>query len=312
MPAAATGPRAPASDSARTLANQQPDPSPQRTHTQSFRCLQVRPPVHGPQTTSSRHCSSSQQGPRRSDEQPRGRGAPSGSAVATPQRQKSSPRHPVELLDEAQRLPHARRHVKLGKSSPISSFWCNRIYRRARRPATSTESAGFALALAGRSRDKLERVRASLAQTNPAAPSYRSWSPTPPTKRPCSRSPSGRVICSTVGPTRHGLPLVAACARAGSDYRDLTGEVPFIHASIERNLSTAREGSAPLACLRLRLDSIGSGGVRTASAHGRARPRPLREARLFVHSARGLRRRDAGHHHRPVRCWSRRSQSCAA
>ena len=34
-----------------------------------------------------------------------------------------------------------------------------------------------------------------------------------------------RVVITTVGPyTRYGLPLVAACAAAGTDYADLTGE----------------------------------------------------------------------------------------
>ncbi|MDF2825040.1 MAG: saccharopine dehydrogenase, partial [Mycobacterium sp.] len=43
-----------------------------------------------------------------------------------------------------------------------------------------------------------------------------------------------RVIISTVGPyTRYGLPLVAACAAAGTDYADLTGETMFIRDSID-------------------------------------------------------------------------------
>ena len=43
-----------------------------------------------------------------------------------------------------------------------------------------------------------------------------------------------RVVVTTVGPyTRYGLPLVAACAGAGTDYADLTGESPFIRSSID-------------------------------------------------------------------------------
>ena len=43
-----------------------------------------------------------------------------------------------------------------------------------------------------------------------------------------------RVVITTVGPyTRYGLPLVAACAGAGTDYADLTGESPFIRSSID-------------------------------------------------------------------------------
>jgi short subunit dehydrogenase-like uncharacterized protein len=40
---------------------------------------------------------------------------------------------------------------------------------------------------------------------------------------------STRVVCSTVGPyARFGTPLVAACAEAGVDYCDLTGEVQWM------------------------------------------------------------------------------------
>jgi saccharopine dehydrogenase (NAD+, L-lysine-forming) len=43
-----------------------------------------------------------------------------------------------------------------------------------------------------------------------------------------------QVVVSTVGPySRHGLPVVAACAAAGTDYADLAGEVPFVRRSID-------------------------------------------------------------------------------
>ncbi len=43
------------------------------------------------------------------------------------------------------------------------------------------------------------------------------------------------VVATTVGPYRHqGLRLVKACARAGTDYADLSGEVLFIRESIDR------------------------------------------------------------------------------
>src|SRR5258707_13413680 len=42
-------------------------------------------------------------------------------------------------------------------------------------------------------------------------------------------------MVTTVGPyRRHGLPLVEACARAGTDYADLSGEVLFLRESIDR------------------------------------------------------------------------------
>ena len=43
-----------------------------------------------------------------------------------------------------------------------------------------------------------------------------------------------RVVITTVGPyTRYGLPVVAACAAAGTDYADLTGEAMFVRESID-------------------------------------------------------------------------------
>jgi short subunit dehydrogenase-like uncharacterized protein len=43
-----------------------------------------------------------------------------------------------------------------------------------------------------------------------------------------------RVVVTTVGPyLKYGLPLVAACAAAGTDYADLTGESIFIRESID-------------------------------------------------------------------------------
>src|SRR6185437_5593396 len=43
-----------------------------------------------------------------------------------------------------------------------------------------------------------------------------------------------QVVVTTVGPyLKYGLPLVAACAAAGTDYADLTGEAIFIRESID-------------------------------------------------------------------------------
>jgi short subunit dehydrogenase-like uncharacterized protein len=88
------------------------------------------------------------------------------------------------------------------------------------------------IALAGRSTERVRAVRDSLGD------SARSW----PVVAADAASPSTlnemaartRVVVTTVGPyTRYGLPLVAACAGAGTDYADLTGEPPFIRSSID-------------------------------------------------------------------------------
>jgi len=54
-----------------------------------------------------------------------------------------------------------------------------------------------------------------------------------------------RVVASTVGPyLRYGLPLVRACATAGTHYADLTGETLFVRRSIDAAHETARASGA--------------------------------------------------------------------
>ena len=57
-----------------------------------------------------------------------------------------------------------------------------------------------------------------------------------------------RVLVTTVGPyARHGLPVVEACARAGTHYADLTGEVLFVREAIDRS-TRPRARPAPGSC----------------------------------------------------------------
>jgi short subunit dehydrogenase-like uncharacterized protein len=89
---------------------------------------------------------------------------------------------------------------------------------------------GLRWALAGRNRDKLEGVRARLAEIDPALadlPLLHADSTDEASLRVLAEST--RVVATTVGPyLEHGEPLVAACARAGTDYVDLTGEPEFV------------------------------------------------------------------------------------
>ena len=56
---------------------------------------------------------------------------------------------------------------------------------------------------------------------------------------------STRVLVTTVGPyLRYGLPVVEACARAGTHYADLTGEVLFHREAIDRVDAVARGSGA--------------------------------------------------------------------
>jgi len=56
-----------------------------------------------------------------------------------------------------------------------------------------------------------------------------------------------RVVVTTVGPyARDGLPLVRACAEAGTHYADLTGEPRFVRDSIDANQDTATRTGAKI------------------------------------------------------------------
>jgi short subunit dehydrogenase-like uncharacterized protein len=90
--------------------------------------------------------------------------------------------------------------------------------------------AGCRWALAGRNQGRLEAVRDGLTEIDPAL------SDLPLLLADVTDADSmadvarrARVVISTVGPyVEHGEPLVAACAEAGTDYVDLTGEPEFV------------------------------------------------------------------------------------
>src|ERR1700752_1491539 len=88
------------------------------------------------------------------------------------------------------------------------------------------------IALAGRSTDRLLAVRETLAESAQSWPVLRADATSPSTLD--EMAARTQVVVTTVGPyTRYGLPLVAACAAAGTDYADLTGEPPFVRDSID-------------------------------------------------------------------------------
>ncbi len=102
---------------------------------------------------------------------------------------------------------------------------------------------GFRVALAGRSAEKLEKVRASL--TGPAGewPIILADSSDPDSL--AAMAGATRVVVTTVGPyARYGMPLVLACAEAGTDYADLTGEPLFMRRSIDEADGIARASGA--------------------------------------------------------------------
>lgn len=102
---------------------------------------------------------------------------------------------------------------------------------------------GVRIGLAGRSAERLVSLRRSLptaAQewplttvdvTDPAAVA--------------ELAARTRVVVSTAGPyLRYGLPLVQACANAGTDYADLTGETIFVRRSIDTGHAPAMASGA--------------------------------------------------------------------
>ena len=103
--------------------------------------------------------------------------------------------------------------------------------------------ADVRIALSGRSREKLERTRAELPSSAQGWPLVVADAADPTAL--AALAASTRVVVSTVGPyATYGLPLVEACARAGTHYADLTGEVLFVREAIDRCDALARESGA--------------------------------------------------------------------
>jgi short subunit dehydrogenase-like uncharacterized protein len=123
--------------------------------------------------------------------------------------------------------------------------------------------------LAGRSAEKLAQVRAGLPERARDWPLVVADVQDAPSLTALARRT--RVVATTVGPyMRYGLPLVEACARAGTDYADLTGEVLFMRQSIDRFHDVAAGSGARIvhAC---GFDSIPSDlGVLLAAEQARA------------------------------------------
>lgn len=84
-------------------------------------------------------------------------------------------------------------------------------------------------ALAGRNLAKLEQVRSRLSALNKACATLPLLDVDSSNAGALKRlAESTRVVITTVGPyLTYGEPLVAACAAAGTDYVDLTGEPEF-------------------------------------------------------------------------------------
>jgi len=103
-------------------------------------------------------------------------------------------------------------------------------------------------ALAGRNASKLEGVRDQLAAIDPALAGVallQADASDASALRDVAES--AHVVIATVGPyVKYGAPLVAACAAAGTDYVDLTGEPEFVNSTFVQHHATARDSGARL------------------------------------------------------------------
>ncbi|GAA4318207.1 saccharopine dehydrogenase NADP-binding domain-containing protein [Streptomyces venetus] len=103
---------------------------------------------------------------------------------------------------------------------------------------------GLRWAIAGRSAEKLERLRERLPAGTEVGV-LRADVSDPASVRALAES--ARVVATTVGPyVTYGEELVAACAEAGTDYLDLAGEPEFVDLMYVRHDARARETGARL------------------------------------------------------------------
>jgi len=103
--------------------------------------------------------------------------------------------------------------------------------------------SGVRFGLGGRSSDRLRAVRDGLGEAAADWPIV--VADTSDADSVTALARSTRVVATTVGPySRYGLPLVAACAREGTHYADLTGEVLFVRDSLQRYADVARTSGA--------------------------------------------------------------------
>ncbi|MEH6373516.1 saccharopine dehydrogenase NADP-binding domain-containing protein [Streptomyces sp. KLMMK] len=106
---------------------------------------------------------------------------------------------------------------------------------------------GCRWALAGRSRAKLEKLRDRLAALDSVRAADVALVTADAGDKAAMRAlaESAHVVASTVGPyIWYGQELVAACAEAGTDYTDLTGEPEFVDLTYVRHDAQARKSGA--------------------------------------------------------------------
>lgn len=103
---------------------------------------------------------------------------------------------------------------------------------------------GLRWAIAGRSAEKLQRLRESLPGGEGVGVLEADVADPASMRRLAEQA---RVVATTVGPyVKYGEDLVAACADTGADYLDLSGEPEFVDLTYVRHDARARETGARL------------------------------------------------------------------
>jgi short subunit dehydrogenase-like uncharacterized protein len=104
---------------------------------------------------------------------------------------------------------------------------------------------GTRIGLAGRSEEKLAKVRGEIGSAAADWPLIVADKSDPESLRRLAEGAT--VVVTTVGPyAQGGLALVEACARAGTHYADLAGEVLFMRDSIDGYDAVAKESGAKI------------------------------------------------------------------
>ena len=142
-------------------------------------------------------------------------------------------------------------------------------------------------ALAGRNQAKLEQIRAGLGDGAADLPLITADSHDRDSLDALVQRT--RLVCTTVGPyALHGSALVAACCEHGTDYCDLSGEVPWMRKMVDQHAEAARKSGARIVhCCGF--DSIPSdlGVWFLQQAAAETFGKPLERVRLRVKAAKG-------------------------
>lgn len=166
--------------------------------------------------------------------------------------------------------------VVYGATGFTGRLVCEHLARRA--------PEGLRWGMAGRSADKLAAVAREL---DVDVPRVVADSDDPGSVR--AMAERAHVVCTTVGPyTRYGSPVVEACAAAGTDYCDLTGEPQWMRRMIDAHHATAVSSGARIVHT-CGFDSIPSelGTYVAQQAHHDRHGRYAPQVKLRVKAARG-------------------------